>query len=402
MSGRRKILRHRKIVKSQPMQLRIGISAIHVRTGASGSHEPYMVNLIRALAELDTSHEFTLFVTRANQRIFKTSGPNFKTITFPRITHNILARVAFEQFVLPLYSYRHRLDVLHYAGTASSLFIRRGDVVTIHHDSHTQRSSMSWLRNLYYDWVLEIDRRAGILITPTQHYANQLCEYFGYSPEQMRAIHHGTNPAFKLQSLDTIQRARENWGIEPGAMMTATNTLPHKNIPNLIRAFELLITRHHINKQLVLIGNVDQEVLKSITARVTEDPLGVHSRLRLIPFLPNDQLPPLFGVASIFLFLSLTETFGMPLTEAMACGLPILASDIPVHREVLAGAGKLVPPTDVEAIANAMYEILTSEKLRDEMRKAALARAKSFSWAEAASKTLQAYEDAYHLSRNKC
>lgn len=91
----------------------------------------------------------------------------------------------------------------------------------------------------------------------------------------------------------------------------------------------------------------------------------------------------------------------MPLTEAMACGVPIIASDIPVHREILQGAGVMVPPHDVEAMANAFYSVLTNGHIRSQLSHAALARGKAFTWSETARQTMLVYEQASRLAEEK-
>jgi alpha-1,3-rhamnosyl/mannosyltransferase len=237
------------------------------------------------------------------------------------------------------------------------------------------------------------------LIVPSNVYAEQMIAHYGYRAAQMRPIHHGTHSAFVPQSQAAVAEARKKWGIEENAILSITNTLPHKNVRNLVAAFHRLITHYGVRAQLVLVGNVNPQVLQEFISETA--PKGkLSDRVRVMPFLPNDQLPPIYGAASVFTFVSLTETFGMPLTEAMACGVPIIASDIPVHREILNGAGCLVNPADSDAIAAAMHTVLTDRAKREQLKAAALARGRSFSWKQTALQTLAVYEAAVnHRSR---
>jgi len=382
-------------------KLNIGISAIHVNPGKSGSHEPYMTNLVRAIAQLETQHSFTVFATRANFHLFENSRSNFNYVVYPPVLGKSFSRILSEQCMLPLETSKRNLDVLHYGGTAGSFLMRDQDVVTIHHDSNTQRASMSQLRNWYYDAVLRFDRRAGLIIVPTAAYGEQLARFYGYRHDQIQPVHHGAAPIFQFQSEQGARRAREKWGIEDHSILTITNTLPHKNVRNLLFAFELLHRQYGLDPQLVMVGNVDPQKVENLTAELSSNPHRMRNKIKIIHFLPQDQLPGIYAAASIFTFISLTETFGMPLIEAMACGLPIVASDIPVHREVLNGAARMVPPKDADDIAKAIYQVLIDKELNVGLRKAALQRSKDFSWEKTASQTIRVYERAWALSQER-
>ena len=176
-----------------------------------------------------------------------------------------------------------------------------------------------------------------------------------------------------------------------------TNTLPHKNLPNLVKAFDILLPRLAQHTHLVLVGRLDLDILEQI---VGESPNAgqLREHIKTIPFIPNDALPPIYGLAKAFVFVSRVETFGMPLVEAMACGLPVVASDIPVHREVLGDNIELLAPyDDPRQIAEKMYAVLTSPEVYAEAQRRSLKRSEEFSWERTAAETLRVYEDAYAL-----
>lgn len=380
--------------------MKIGISAIHVVPGKSGSHQPYLVNLVRGLSELKTFHQVTIFATEANKGLFFVGNQRFRYVICPAILQKRLLRILFEQFILPIEAKKLKLDVLHYAGTGSSFLVRKQDVVTIHHDSITQRKSMSFLHNCYYDLVLRFNRRAGMIIAPTKAYAEQLIQHFEYGWEQMRPVYHGVSQAFPQVSKKELAETRCRWGIEKDFILTITNTRPHKNIPALIRAFDILLGNWPQKLQLVMVGYVDEEILEHIVSDEALSPKRVRANIKIIPFIPHDMLPPLYSLAKVFVFLSKVETFGMPLVEAMACGLPVVASDIPVHKEVLGNAGLMVPCDNAAAIAEAIRMVLTDQNLRHELIQSSLSRAQLFSWANTASSTLRVYEEAAQIAKS--
>jgi len=379
--------------------MRIGISAIHVRPGKSGSHQSYLVNLVDALAKLKTPHQFTLFVTPANQHLFEAARSKMRFVVYPGLAEYVLPRILFEQVWLPLDARRRKIDVLHYAGTTASFWVRQSDVVTIHHDSVTARVSMSRIKNFYYDVVLKFNKRAGQIIAPTQVYADHLVKYFGYRPERVRSIHHGANSIFRNVPGSEVEKIRREYGIERNTILTVTTTQPHKNIPNLLRAYHLLITQYQAENQLVMVGYVDEDVLNQLIGEIAEDPEHIRSRIKVIPFLPHELLPPIYSAATVFVSFSRVESFGMPLVESMASGLPVVASDIPTHREILQSAGLLVSPDAPVSLAMALHKILTNDEYRGLLVQSALVRSQEFSWKKTAQQTLRVYEDAWSLAQ---
>ena len=122
--------------------MKIGISAIHVRPGKSGSHEPYLVNLVNALLSLDSPHEFTIFVTPANYPLFHNTHAGMEFVSFPKAAEGPLTRILVEQLWLPINARRKNIDVLHYPGSSSSFLARRNDVVTVHQDPISHGASI--------------------------------------------------------------------------------------------------------------------------------------------------------------------------------------------------------------------------------------------------------------------
>jgi glycosyltransferase involved in cell wall biosynthesis len=115
----------------------------------------------------------------------------------------------------------------------------------------------------------------------------------------------------------------------------------------------------------------------------------------LLPgYIPDDDLPALYSGAIAFAYPSLYEGFGMPVLEALACGTPVLTSDTSSMPEVAGAAALLVDPTSVDAIAEGLSAIMSSDPLRDDLRRRGLARARQFDWRKTAQETAQVYRRA--------
>jgi len=177
-------------------------------------------------------------------------------------------------------------------------------------------------------------------------------------------------------------------GLQRGDFVLATGgAQPRKNIVRVIEAFgRVPELRERIH--LVVVGGLERggDALYEATARA-----GLQSAVVFPGHVPPEDLRALYSACTMFVFPSLYEGFGMPVLEAMACGAPVICSNTSALPEVAGGAAILVEPTSVEAIAAAMAKVLSNKDVRDELRHAGLARAKTFTWERAARELLEVY-----------
>jgi glycosyltransferase involved in cell wall biosynthesis len=177
--------------------------------------------------------------------------------------------------------------------------------------------------------------------------------------------------------------------VEPPYFLTVASTSVHKNLAGIVEAFALARREGRIPHRLVLCGMAGQshgETLDLLTAE------GVRNSVRFPGFVPFDMLRRLFRQATALLFLSLKEGFGLPPLEAMACGIPVIASDLAPMTEVVGDAGLRVDPTDRAAAAQAMVRLAREPGLRTDLAARATARVRQFSWDRAARETIAVYE----------
>lgn len=163
---------------------------------------------------------------------------------------------------------------------------------------------------------------------------------------------------------------------------------PHKNIETLIDAFVILKNQHKIPHKLIIVGGRHlAEYSRMIEAKIKDKNLG--EDVIIAPYIENEDLPAVYNLADLLVYPSLLEGFGLPIVEAMRCGVPVVASDIPVLAEISAGAALLANPRDTKQLAGKIFEVLENKKLRDELIAAGLERSKIFSWRKTAEETLK-------------
>jgi glycosyltransferase involved in cell wall biosynthesis len=174
---------------------------------------------------------------------------------------------------------------------------------------------------------------------------------------------------------------------------------PHKNVQNVVRAFaEARRGRPDLAHALVLAGPLPKQGAR-LDALLAA--LELEGRVARPGIVEEEDLPGLFAAADAFLYPTLYEGFGLPVVEAMSCGIPVLTSSTSALQEVAGGYAYLVDPMDVDAIARGIVVLTTDEKLRSDFIELGKKRALDFSWEKAAEKTLEVYRAALTRSRGR-
>ena len=164
---------------------------------------------------------------------------------------------------------------------------------------------------------------------------------------------------------------------------------PRKNIKALLKAYAALPPVLTEEYRLVIAGG---KGWKNTDIKTTIDELKIEDKVHFPGYLSQDELRDVYSAATVFVYPSLYEGFGIPILEAMGCGVPVITSNVSSMPEVAGTAAKLVTPTDIEELSSAMESVLLSEELRAEMREEGLKRAAEFSWEKCARETLQVYK----------
>ena len=222
------------------------------------------------------------------------------------------------------------------------------------------------------------------IIAISEHAKSEACKILSIDPGQITVIplgvdHQRYTPEAKGQGAYTSY---------PPYFLYVGGSDANKNLRRLIDAFQF-IKEQWKDVQLVLAGKWSPGATQEFETVIQEKQLA--SRVRLLGFVPTADLPSLYANALAFVFPSLSEGFGLPVVEAMAAGLPVIASDIEILREVAGDAAILVNPTDTEAWAHALQSVLSSAQVANHYRLVGLQRAKLFHWHRVAQKTWTVY-----------
>jgi glycosyltransferase involved in cell wall biosynthesis len=247
-------------------------------------------------------------------------------------------------------------------------------------------------------------RRADHLIAVSHATKQDLVRLYGTSPDRITVIHEAADARFRPRSLEEMRQIKRKHGLPERYILSLGTLEPRKNYRRLVEAYGLLAhwgdTDHGglgtQKPRLVIAGG--RGWLYQPFLRWLQD-AGIREDVVLLGHVPEEDLPALYSAATLFVFASLYEGFGLPPLEAMACGAPVVCSGASSLPEVGGEAVRYFNPTDTKGMAQVMQEVLTDRGLQAEMREAGLERASGFSWERAAEETLGAYQAARDASR---
>jgi glycosyltransferase involved in cell wall biosynthesis len=306
-------------------------------------------------------------------------------------------RAVWMQAVLPFVLDRLRPDLCHFTNFLGPYFTSAPYVVTFHDmtlellpECHT------WKKRLLTRALSpEIARGARLIITPSQSAKRDLSRLFAIPEEKIRAIPHAPDGQFRpRRDRESLARIEKRYGIRTPYVLYVGTLEPRKNLTRAMTAFSRVSSRYP-EHSFYLAGELgwrSKELLRTL------DTIENRERIARLGYVAEEDLAALYSNADLFVYPSLYEGFGFPVIEAMACGAPVLTSNTSSLAEIADGAALLVDPHDTRAIAEAMDRALGDGGERERLRRAGLARARSFSWERSTRETLQVYEEA--LERN--
>jgi len=278
---------------------------------------------------------------------------------------------------------RNGLSLYHETNHAAPRF--RGPVVLTIHDLVTllypETQERARARH-FARALLHRARDATRIIVPTEAIGREVVQHLGVAPERVRAIHHGVDAHFV-----PAPSPRE------GPLLCVGALDPRKGLLTLLEAYDALPARLSRAHPLVLAGPaglLSPELARRLRARRD-------GSLILTGYLSDPALLSLFREAALFCLPSSYEGFGLPLAEALACGLPAVASDDPALLEVSQGAALHFPRGDAQALSAALERALEDPGLREELARRGPERARHFSWARSAAEHLAVYREAAAL-----
>jgi glycosyltransferase involved in cell wall biosynthesis len=300
---------------------------------------------------------------------------------------------------LPLYLRQSGTDLFHGTNYEVPLWGKRPSVLTIHDlslllhaDTHEARLVRRGRRRLPL-----MARAASVIITPSESVRREVLAHLRIKPSKVVSIPEAPRDIFRPVAAEETVEVRRRLEIEDDFILFVGTIEPRKNLLTLLKAFEEILRSTSHSPQLVIAGK-EGWLMDELSAYIKKS--DIENRLRFTGYLTDEELRALYSSCRVFVYPSLYEGFGLPPLEAMACGAPIIASRIPSIVEAVGpDAARLISPTDVQALAQSINEILSDENERRQLARTGQQRASTFTWEKTARATLAVYGEA--LERGK-
>lgn len=355
----------------------------------------YIRSLVHALGAIDQRNQYTLISSAGDARTLTGLPANFRVAIYKRADTHPLDHILFPVFLRSLLP-----DLVHIPLNRVPLFMPQPYIVTVHDMSSLlfefegSAAKMKWKRYLFQRGLV----RASRVIAVSEATRRDLHNLLGIPLEHVRRVYNAPDPGFldRDGSAQDKQRILERYQIHYPFLLYAGNIRPHKNVPRLVEAFAVVrdqLSSHPVYKdlRLIIIGDtisqypsVRQAVIKSRAEAV----------VRFLGFVPFDTLRCFYEAAAAFVFVSRYEGFGLPPLEAMACGTPVVTSNVSSLPEVVGDSAVQVNPENVFEIARGIKEVLLDEQLRATLTRCGREHASRFSWERTAREVLEIYQEA--------
>ncbi|MCK4649384.1 glycosyltransferase family 4 protein [bacterium] len=355
-------------------------------------------NLVKQIALLGSKNEYILYSfypKMPNKEIkeFIKKHPNLSLKTNP--VPGRIMRYLWDYFKIPIEFSIGEVDIIHIMDFLIPNIKKARLIVTVHDISsilfpqwHT-RYTRRWVK----DRIYLAKEKAHKIIVDSVHTKKDLVRTLGVSEDLIAVIYGGVGEQFQpIKDRETLKQIKKRYKIRDKYLLFLGTLEPRKNILGLIRAFHKIKNRFP-NYQLVIAGKRGwkfQEIFKTVGELRLED------KVIFTGYLPEEDIPSLYSGAELFIYPTLYEGFGFPPLEAMACGTPVITSNLSSLPEVMGEAGILIDPNNIDELARAIESALSNEDLKRELRAKGVRQAAKFSWKRCAQETIKVYQEVYN------
>jgi len=356
----------------------------------------YTYNLLLHLAKLDKVNEYFLFAFKGKELNISLPENMSKNLCFlPNIKN--LRQLAWlpDTFTSNKEIEKYNLDIFHFTSPFEFFFgfdfrqktkfkkaVTLYDLIPAHYPNQTFSGLKILLKPCYF-YLLKSARFTNKIITISRFSEEDLISKLNIPKDKISVAYPGINEKF-TQDLDknSLENIRKKYELPPEFLLYVGAANPNKNLPFLIN------TVKQLQLPLVIAGHKSKKNFETL-----EKEIGHQKNIHLLGFIIDNDMPYIYKLAKIFVFPSLYEGFGMPPLEALASGVPVIASNTSSLPEVVGNAGILIDPRDEASWIREIKNLWENENLRKELSVSGQEQAKKFSWEKTARETIKAYQE---------
>ena len=358
------------------------------------------LELIRQLQIIDKENDYYVFVKKDEDTAALTETPNFKIITLEGGSYPV-----WEQYVLPKAAKKYGCEILHCTSNTAPVYCDIPIVTTLHDIIYmesayakiltSKASNYQKYGNVYRKLIVpQVVKSSQKVITVSNFEKNRIADFFDMKDDnRLTAVYNGVSDHFKIISDEgELERVKTKYALPDHFFFFLGNTDPKKNTRGVLKAFSDFITKQKGSTCYKLVmPDYDKGELALILAEINDKQLI--DKIVLTGYVSNTDLPAMYSQSAIFLYPSLRESFGIPMLEAMACGVPVITSNTSSMPEISGNAAHIVNPHNPREITEGMIKILSDKEYSENLCKRGLERSKVFSWKNMAEQVLVIYNE---------
>lgn len=379
--------------------MKIGIEGQRLYRKKKHGMDMVALELIKNLQKIDAANEYVIFVKPDEDNTCIPSAPNFKIVEL----ESKFGYPGWEQFALPRAAKEEGCDVLHCTSNTGPLFSSVPLITTLHDIIYLESISIfkkegTWyqkLGNMYRRWFVPgVIKKSKKVITVSNYEKDRINKYFNFNDNRLTAIYNGVGQHFKhITDESVLKEIKDKYGLPEKFFFFLGNTDPKKNTKGVLEAFGHFNRRSNKEYTLVMLDYDEQELQKLLQSISMPE---IREQIHLLGYVPNTELPAIINQCEIFLYPSLRESFGIPILEGMACGVPVITSNTSSMPEVAGkGAALIIDPHNPQEITAAIETLVDDKQLAKLLAEKGILRAKNFSWKAMSENVLILYQEVY-------
>lgn len=373
--------------------MRIGIEVQRLFRVKKHGMEVAAMELIRQIQSQDTRNEYIVFAKKDEDMDCIRESSNLRIQTFDAFSYG-----DWEQFKLPAAANKAGVNFLHCTCNTGPLRLRLPIVLTLHDIIYLEKielkgTSYQNFGNIYRRFVVpKVVDRSRTVITVSHFERTLILEKLKLPEEKLKVVYNGVSSRFHPNySADELELVRKKYNLPSQFILFLGNTAPKKNTRNVIRAFADYCNRAKDQLPLVVLDYDKQLVADTLAELGSTKCL---SRIIFPGYVSPDAMPVVYKAATIFLYPSLRESFGLPILESMGCGTPVVTSTTSSMPEVAADAAVMVDPYKYREISDSILHLLDNQQVYDDFVIRGYARAAQFTWENSVKQLLEVYKEA--------
>jgi len=349
------------------------------------------LELLKQIQVLDQTNQYRLFAKDDVDRNCVLPSANFSIQTVSSLTY-----ADWEQVKLPRAVKNFKPDFLHCTCNTAPLFTSIPIILTLHDIIYLEKvdfkgTAYQNFGNIYRRMVVpRVAKKSKLVITVSQYEKETIVKKLELPDEKVQVVYNAVHQRFNNRyAKEVVENFRQSHRLPERFILFLGNTAPKKNTTNVIKAFVDYCRNYPTVVPLVILDYDKNEVIALLNE------LNAASNIEhfIFPgYIPSAEMPLMYNTATLFLYPSLRESFGLPILEAMGCGTAVITSNTSSMPEVSGGAALLVDPYQPEEIMEAMHHILSDDALRTSYVEKGLRRAAEFTWEASARRLLQLYD----------